>query len=184
MLAPFAAGAAAWQYLREPFGADGLYAVLIAALPLAVIMPAALLSAGKLPMLLVPSDWRRKYRHRRPREQQRSQYISRRLRSACLAADRHQCCYRGCETSTGLQVDHIFPWSLGGLTALWNVATLCQLHNGIKSNYWQYRRSGNVIYNPFKGKASEQLAADILAYELVHRWNPLRWIRAGLDLAA
>jgi hypothetical protein len=171
-----------WESAGQPFGDDGLWAVILAGALAAVVMPALLLSAPRLPMLLVPSDWRRKYRHRRPRDEQHSQYISKRLRLATLAADRHRCIYRDCGVRVGLEVDHIFPWSLGGLTALWNTATLCKYHNGIKSNYWRYRRSGNVIYNPFKGKASKEMAADILAYELAHRWNPLRWIRAGLAL--
>lgn len=184
MLVPFGLLSWGWEGTGQPFGADGLLAGLLVGALAAVAMPALLLSAPRLPMLLVPSDWRRKYRHRRPREEQRSQYISRRLRLATLAADRHRCCYRGCGARVDLQVDHIFPWSLGGLTALWNTATLCRVHNGIKSNYWRYRRSGNVIYNPYKGKANRAMAAQILAWELGHRWNPLRWIRAGLALIA
>lgn len=182
MLVPFGLLSWGWEDAGRPLGTNGLYAVLLVGALVAVVMPALLLSAAKLPMLLIPSDWRRRYRHLRPREEQRSQYISRQLRLAVLAADRHRCCYRGCGVQVGLQVDHIFPWSLGGLTALWNTATLCQVHNGIKSNYWRYRRSGNVIYNPFKSKASKEMAADILAWELARRWNPLRWIRAGLAL--
>ncbi|NKY96547.1 HNH endonuclease [Nocardiopsis alborubida] len=39
-----------------------------------------------------------------------------------------------CRAVTGLQADHIVPWSRGGATALGNGAALCQRHNARKSN--------------------------------------------------
>lgn len=39
-----------------------------------------------------------------------------------------------CRATTGLQADHVVPWSRGGATALVNGAALCQRHNARKSN--------------------------------------------------
>ena len=80
-----------------------------------------------------------------------------------------------------LEIDHTMPWSLGGLTTLFNCMALCPVCNKIKSNYWRYK-SGNRVYVPFKGWANEREAAAILRAELRHRWNPLRLVRAAWAL--
>jgi hypothetical protein len=149
-----------------------------------VMVPAFLLSIHSVPLLLVPSRTRKWWRRGADRSAQRSSYIPRHLRLAVLAADRNRCCF--CGTTEGLAIDHIFPWSLGGLTVMWNLAVLCKYHNTVKSNYWRFR-SGHHVYVPFKSPAgmnvnNKPLAAEILAFELRHRWNPGRWIRAGWAL--
>jgi len=53
-----------------------------------------------------------------------------------LYAESPKCAYPGCkETSySKLEVDHIVPWSLGGLTVLDNAQLLCKHHNTSKGN--------------------------------------------------
>jgi 5-methylcytosine-specific restriction endonuclease McrA len=127
-------------------------------------------------MLLVPGRariwWRRGQDHRPA--------IPAALRRAVYAADRHRCCF--CGSRDQLQIDHIRPWSRGGLSALWNTMTLCGKCNRVKSNYW-VARDGYVFYRSFPGSDDAKTAAAILAYEKRHRWNPGRWIRAGWSLA-
>jgi len=185
---------AGWMDLGEPLHADGLGVVLIVGAFLALITPALVVSARDVPKLLVPARTRKRWRNyaqldhwwreATPRQEQKSSRIPKLLYEAALAADRHQCAYPGCGQGFDLEVDHIFPWSLGGLTVLWNLMTLCKYHNQTKSNYWQWRRSGNSVYRPRPGYSNRRLAADILAFELQHRWWPVRWVRAGLALAA
>jgi HNH endonuclease len=192
MAVPPAAAIGGWAWLHEPFRLYGLIPVLLAGLVLGTMTPGILLSLSAMPMLLVPADMRKRYRKRRaadrwyrrgkPRKEQKSSYIPARLERAVMAADRYRCCY--CGETDDLAVDHIFPWSLGGLTALWNLAVLCRYHNTVKSNFWRFRESGNSVYVPFKNSARRRLAEDILMHEKWHRWWPTRWIRAGLELAA
>jgi 5-methylcytosine-specific restriction endonuclease McrA len=98
------------------------------------------------------------------------------LRQATFAADRHRCIF--CGARTALQPDHIRPGSRGGRTAPWNLMTLCRMHNKIKSDYWPRCR-----YHPFPRHDDIRLAAAILAAELRHRRNPLRWVRLALAIA-
>lgn len=146
---------------------------------------ALILVAGPAAVLLAPRRWRKRYRHweHRPffwapygREHARSAHISERLRRAVYAADRHQCVISNEDCSGPVQVDHICPWSQGGRTSLFNTMSLCWFHNvPVKSNYWPgafYRGENRV------------LAAAVLAAEQRARWNPARWVRAALALAA
>jgi len=131
--------------------------------------------------VLVPPRWRARYRHweRRPffwaragRQYARSARISERQRKIVQAADRHRCIMRDGSCAGSLQVDHGRPWSCGGRTWVFNLFLLCRYHNvTIKSNYWpgSYYRGSNIV-----------LAAAILRREQHARWNPFRWLRAGL----
>lgn len=182
MAVPPAGLIAGWMDLGEPLHRDGLGAVLIAGFFLALITPGVVVSLRAMPVLLVPARARKWWRSGAPRDEQKSSHIPALLYRAVLAADRHKCAY--CGETGNLEMDHIFPWSLGGLAAMWNLMTLCKYHNQTKSNYWQWRRSGNSVYSPRPGYSNRAVAADVLAFELRHRWRPDRWIRAGLALAA
>lgn len=103
--------------------------------------------------------------------------IPRWLLRATYAADRYRCVYCGKRPpAVTLQWDHIIPWDFGGLTSLWNGATLCKTCNGIKSNYWK-SDSGKIYYGRWGHNMG--LAGEILRAELRARHNPLRWVRAG-----
>lgn len=171
------AAIAAWTYLHEPLRGAGLGLLEGPALLLGVMSPGLLVSFEALPQVLLPSGVRIWWRH----QQDHRPAIPRRLRLAVLAADRHRCCY--CGSVFQLQVDHIRPWSLGGLSALWNLAVLCGPCNRVKSNYW-VARDGYVFYRGFQGSENQRLAAEIFRFERRHRWNPGRWMRAGWSLAS
>lgn len=59
--------------------------------------------------------------------------------------------------------------------------TLCGEHNRIKSNVW-VARNGYTFYRPWDQFDNEDLALQMLRYELLHRWSIYRWMRAGLAL--
>lgn len=164
-----------WAWLHEPFHAVGLVLMLLPGLVAGVLAPGIVLSLESLPLLLIPDRariWWRRGRDRRPP-------IAARLRRAVYAADRQRCCY--CGSYEQPQLDHVKPWSRGGLSALWNLMTLCGPCNRLKSNYW-VARNGFVFYRAWQGAGDEREAARILARELRHRWSPGRWIRAGWSL--
>lgn len=174
-----AAGGWGWLELGRPGHAGGLAAAVglaLAVWPLVVLavvfgIPAALVS-------VIPWRWRRAWRHRhayRP-------HIPNRVRRAVYAADRHRCLWCGGDLD-GLQLDHVRPWSLGGLSSLWNLVTLCGPCNRVKSNFWRFR-SGHVVYRAWEGSADAITAAAILAVEKRARCNPARWWRAAWSLAA
>lgn len=137
--------------------------------------------AAALPDLMTTRRNRMARRHGQPRPA-----IPQWLRRATYAADRYRCVY--CRMRPGrqrpggsvvkLQWDHIVPWSFGGLTSLWNGATLCDRCNRVKSNYWK-SDSGRVYYIGWAGASNQHEAGRILRAELRARANPLRWLRAG-----
>ncbi len=174
-LIPPVASVAAWGWLREPMHLQGLLGLSAAGVLLGVLLPGFLVSAEALPLLLIPSRARVWWRH----GQDHRPGIPVRLRRAVYAADGYRCAW--CHSTEQLQVDHIRPWTAGGLTALWNMMTLCGTCNRLKSNYW-VRRDGSVLYTPFHGFSHEHEAGQILRFELRHRWWPGRWIRAGWSL--
>ena len=98
------------------------------------------------------------------------------LRRAVYAADRWRCVF--CKSDASREIDHIRAWRAGGLTALWNLMTLCKRCNDVKSNY-NVDRDGFVHYRAWGGLNDPQLAAKILAKERRARLNPLRWVRAA-----
>lgn len=123
-----------------------------------------------------PREWRMRWRktHDRPA-------IPAWIRRATEAADRHRClfCWHlGTVNPVALQWDHIRPWSCGGLTSVFNGATLCRQHNAIKSNYWPWP-DGRVTYRYRADPDRMAIAAAILAVERRARYNPLRWLRAA-----
>jgi hypothetical protein len=176
-LAPPVLLAFGWARLGEPLHTEGLGAALILGVAGGIMVPGLLVSAEALPLLLVPRRMLMWHRHRRMYRPAIPAF----LRRAVYAADGYRCCY--CREVDRLQLDHIKPWSLGGLSALWNLMTLCGQCNRIKSNYWE-ARDGYVFYSPFAGSGNEAAAAMILAFEKRHRWSLLRWMRVGLALAA
>lgn len=101
------------------------------------------------------------------------------LRRAVLCADRSRCLW--CGSAWNCQIEHVRPYSCGGLACLWNLVVLCGDCNKIKSNYWRYP-SGMVVYRPFPGFADIATAAQILAVERHARLNPARWLRAAWAL--
>jgi hypothetical protein len=169
---PAAGAGIIWSEMGDPGHRGGLGAaegLALAAWPflLAFVLyglPAAVVG------LAVPWRLRRWYRRGYDRPA-----VAAWLRRAVYAADRYRCCW--CRGRFQLQVDHIRPWSLGGLTCLWNTAVLCGRCNRVKSNYWRFR-SGHVVYRAFEGSADARVAAAILAHEKRMRWNAARWLRA------
>lgn len=97
------------------------------------------------------------------------------LRRAVYAADRYRCVY--CRSKAGIQFDHIVPWSYGGLSSLWNGATLCAKCNRVKSDY--HKINGRIYYRPWRDAADQHQAEAILRAEILARYSPLRWVRAG-----
>lgn len=168
---------AGWTRAGEPLHQAGLGFVLVLGVLGALLTPGVIVSVEAMPRLLVPNRlriwWRRGQDHRPT--------IRAYLRRAVYAADGHRCCW--CGAVENLQIDHIRPWSLGGLNALWNLITLCRRCNKIKSNCW-LARDGYVFYRPWPGCNDKYLALAILRFEKRHRWNPARWVRAGISLAA
>jgi hypothetical protein len=142
--------------------------VIAAVLLLAVGTP-VLLARAASPGVLVPRRWR-----------MATAGTGRARRStpgpgAVLRADRRRCVF--CGSRDSLQLDHIIPWSFGGLTWVWNLMVLCGRCNRVKSNYWKSPQ-GRVYYRAWKDSGNAGLAAQIHAAELRHRYSPLRWLRA------
>jgi hypothetical protein len=169
------AGAFSWDGTGQPlhvYGALACVALALAVVPFAVLT--LLTFPSVLPGMLVPravrAAWRAGKQHPR---------CPARLRRAVLAADRGRCVF--CGRRPGLQLDHVVPFSLGGLTWLWNLVTLCGRCNRIKSNFW-IASDGYVFYRPFRGLDSADLAVLILRAERRARRNPLRWVRAAWAL--
>lgn len=174
------AGVLPWARFHEPGHLGGLAAcallalVLLPTLLLFVVFGVPYLTAG-----LIPREWRASYRQRYDRNSQKSSRIPAWLNRAVKAADRYRCAH--CGARDHLQIDHVIPWSLGGLTALFNLVTLCDVCNRTKSNYW-VRRNGTVCYNPFPGLDRQQIAAAITVSERRRRLSPLRWVLAAHSL--
>jgi 5-methylcytosine-specific restriction endonuclease McrA len=153
--------------------------------PSALVLSAFSSPGGMLP-LLFPRRWRwwyRRHRKRGVRGSQRSGRVGTHLREMVERADRHRCVACGATRATmsehsqrtRLQVDHIVPWIMGGLTCLWNCALLCRSCNMIKSAYW-VAPGGRVYYR--RGYRAPHAAAEILAAERRARHSPARWLRA------
>lgn len=176
-IAPPAAALAGWADLGQPGHAIGLVAMLVPGMLAGLVAPGLAASAESLPLLLVPDRARIWWRHR---NEGRRPSLPGWLRRAVYAADRNRCCY--CGSGQELQLDHVKPWSRGGLSAMWNMMTLCGRCNRVKSNFW-IARDGYRFYRPWSGAGNEREAEAILRYELRHRWGLGRWIRAGWSLS-
>lgn len=164
-----------WLAENDPADVLGLAGFMIMGAFLTVFWPLMAVLALQAPASLVPDRWRTWRR----RGQAHRPAVPAWLRRVVLAADRHACCY--CKSSQQLQVDHVFPWSLGGRTTVWNCMTLCGPCNRVKSNYWVHR-SGRVTYTPWEGHRWPERAARILQCELENRKSPIRLIRAAIAL--
>lgn len=91
-------------------------------------------------------------------------HIPDRLRRWVYRADRFACV--SCGAAGDLEMEHVRPFSRGGLSSLWNFITLCSHCNEVKSDYWVYRRPhgrSRAYYHGFAGTASPDAAAAILA---------------------
>lgn len=164
-----------WLADNDPLGMAGLAWFMALGALLTLFWPLAAVLVLQAPASLVPRRWRTWWRH----GQDHRPAIPAWLRRVVLAADHHACCF--CKSSQQLQVDHVFPWSLGGRTTLWNCMTLCGPCNRVKSNYWVHP-SGRVTYNPFEGRGWPERASRILQCELNTRKSPIRLIRAAIAL--
>jgi hypothetical protein len=160
-----------WHRMHDPGHLAGLAALAALALTASLVLVTAAPCLRGCAPALVPRARRIRYRRGRARPA-----IPAWLRRAVLAADQHRCVY--CGSRAVLQVDHIRPWALGGLTALFNLAVLCRAHNLVKSNYWR-DPDGYVHYRPFAGAADVTAAASILRAERRCRRSPLRWLRVA-----
>jgi 5-methylcytosine-specific restriction endonuclease McrA len=152
-------------------------------LALLLIVPLALAGVafngpgGFLPLLFTRhARWRyRRFRKGGVRGRQKSGRAGKVLSHMVKRADRYRCVYCGERNRKLLQTDHIVPWIMGGLTCLWNCATLCRTCNVIKSCYW-VSPSGHVYYRGSRRPPAR--AAEILTAELAARHSPWRWLRA------
>ncbi len=175
-----AAGIAGWLADGELGRLPGLAAsVAVAEFTVPVLIVAAWFGPGLLAGACIPREWRAGHRYRHGRQFCRSARITARIKRAVLAADRYRCV--ACGLAGDLQIDHVMPWSCGGLSSLFNLMVLCGGCNRVKSNYWRWR-DGRVTYRGVEGRADERRAAVILAAERRARWNPLRWWRAAIAL--
>lgn len=173
---PLAGAAWAWTYLHDPGRQAGLWTLEVAAVlfwPLTLTAVFYVLPATA--MSIVPRGLRKWWRHgytARPA-------IPGFIRTAVLSADAHRCVH--CGGWTDLQLDHVFPWSLGGLSVLFNLMVLCGRCNRVKSNYWRFRR-GHEVYRAFDNADNRAMAREILRSEKWARVSPLRWYRASFAL--
>lgn len=177
---PLGVVAWAWLQLGTPGGPPALAAVdglAVLLWPLAVLwcwhgLPALI-------RMIEPREHRARRRKGRPRPP-----IPQRLQDIAHRAYRSRCV--SCGQRASLQVEHIMPWSRGGLNSMWNLTLLCAPENLAKSDYWVYRRKGGrraVKYNPWAGHAGQAQAAAILARERRRRANVLRWLAIAWLLA-
>jgi 5-methylcytosine-specific restriction endonuclease McrA len=184
-----------WAALGHPFSipgvqaawsqAAGLFVMVMAGLAvIPVVFVTLVCFAPDLPKLAVPRSWRASYRNRqdrygykkRSRADQKSSYISTRLRRLINAADRFRCVACG---MPGTDVDHRIPWSWGGLTILWNCFTLCPTCNRvIKVDYWEDWH-GHPHWGRHFNRENQAAAHYIFRREsgLHGRWNLLRLFR-------
>ena len=163
-----------------------LAVLLIPVLAAVSLVVPAFSNPGGVLALLATRRQRYEHRHRlmnrrwRPkgRSAQRSSRISAHLHAMVERADRHRCVGCGARWVKGTKrfpVDHMVPWIMGGLTALWNCAALCRSCNATKSCYW-VSPSGTEYY---RGRRKPPPRARlILAAELDARRSVLRWFRA------
>jgi HNH endonuclease len=146
--------------------------------------------------VLVPRRRRAAYRYRlahrrwrrRPRGSQKSGRVPRRLERRVMFADRHRCVWCGDSRAQAalrddsLQVDHMIPWSWGGLTCLWNSAVLCGRDNKIKGTVFTDR--GRVRGKQYGQSGSRADGARIYRRELRNRCSPRRCARSLLAVLA
>ena len=200
-----------WANLGEPLrvaGPDAPWWRLagLAAFTLAgeIIIPVAVLMAAFwLPAFLLsgfaPRSLRIRHRRKHGRERCKSAVITAGLRRVTFYMDRYRCLYCGITAGelallplrTGidgreykrcLHVDHGKPWIAGFRTTLFNMGTLCDVHNEVKSCYYR-ERSGYIWYHAgTRNPERLALAADITRRVMVRRWSLFRLWRAAWAL--
>jgi 5-methylcytosine-specific restriction endonuclease McrA len=188
------AGPAAWAELGDPLAGRGLVALsVVSLLVVPVVMLAVVTTPGALAKAAVPRSWRAWWRrgrkHPRPkallvrtvRAADRNRCVGCGVRQAELKAAGVVLQMAGQRPRTSLELDHYFPFSLGGLLILWNLFLLCPRCNVVKSNYWRDDH-GHVTYRAFAGFRSTHEAAAILRREWLARFSLFRWWRAAWAL--
>jgi hypothetical protein len=191
------AGPAGWAelgHLGVPAGRTGLLALSALSLLLVpVLMLALVTSPGQLAKAAIPRPWRAAWHHGRAHPRPSALLVA-----LIHAADRDRCVACGVHQSQltpahlisfpgypapkkVLQLDHLFPYALGGLLILWNLFLLCPRCNVIKSFYW-VDRHGKVTRPRGWTAAHEAEAAAILRRERRARFNLLRWWRIAWAL--
>jgi 5-methylcytosine-specific restriction endonuclease McrA len=192
---------AAWSAaLIGQFPRPGLLVFVFLGLLLVPVLMLALITApGALLHAMIPKDWRRRWRKhdwrtgfRRPMKHPGPPGAL--MQRMVRAADRNRCVH--CDATaeqvkeaarlmaltagrrqlyqSSLQLDHYFPWILGGLMTFWNFYLLCPACNIAKSCYWRYRESGNEVYSRHADPRNITTARAILASEQRLRRNPVR----------
>lgn len=189
-----------WLELGQVWAGRGL-AVLsaVSLLLVPVVMLAVVTTPGALAKAVVPRRlrawwrgrhwWRDRSQHPKPktllvrtvRAADRNRCVGCGVRQAELTAAAAMLKAAGGRPRSSLELDHYFPFSLGGLLIVWNLFLLCPSCNVVKSNYWK-DDGGRVTYRPFRGAANRDQAAVILRREWVQRFNLLRWWRAAWAL--
>ena len=159
---------AGWAALGQPAAALGL-GVALGCAAVAVVWAGLFVPSRGAAGVLATRRARAAHRHRHGREHCASAQHSDRLWRLAKFAGRHRCVF--CGSRADLQVDHYFPWSWGGLTALFNLMVLCGRCNRIKSNYWPGHH-----YRPMPGADNVALAAQIFAAEWRARRSPVYWV--------
>jgi 5-methylcytosine-specific restriction endonuclease McrA len=187
-----ASGQAAWPAwsaaLFGQFPHPGLLIfAFLSVLLVPVIMLALITAPGALLHAMIPKDWRRRWRKHKQHPGPPGALMQRMVR----AADRNQCVHCGATAAevrawaalaaaaagrrilsqSSLQLDHYFPWILGGPMTFWNFYLLCPKCNIAKSSYWKYRGSGNEVYSRHANPEHIGLAREILASEQRLRRN-------------
>ena len=184
---PLLAAALIWTLVLHQYSLKSGFGFLLAALMIGWPLLAMLLwSLPSLLLGMVTTPQQRAARRKRRKDagHDRSNPIRAWVRRAAFRADRYRCvyCRQKFRRGRGLEADHYWPYSCGGLANIFNVFALCKYHNDVKSNYW-VDPDGYVHYRPYMVHSDPVLAAAILAAERRHRRNPLRWLRAAWALA-
>lgn len=182
-----AAATAAWWYLTGP---ASLLTASWAALGWALIAAelGAWLAARTVTFVAGPAWWvalsthrqRKAWRHRQAERGKGRPHIPDRIRRWVLRADGWACVY--CGATGDLEMEHIWSWSWGGLTSLWNLITLCGPCNRMKSNF--IRLGGRVYYRGFSGSDDIEGAALIYDHCRLVRLSPARLARLMLACLA
>jgi 5-methylcytosine-specific restriction endonuclease McrA len=171
------AGAAAWTGLREAGGWEGgLSAVLLAELVLPGWALCLTVMPGVVRQAIVPRSIRIKRRKAARIGGLRRPPIPARLKRTLMGAYRHRCVFCKRRTAGPLQLEHIRPWSLGGLTWFLNMTLLCVPCNEAKLSYWKERNGWEADGH---GRVNKGLARRILRAERRARRNPFMWWRAA-----
>ena len=109
---------------------------------------------AKAPMKLVTYV---NFDFKQPKIKPKRKKISKKLREEILERDGHKCvkCSTHGSPHNGLEIDHIIPVIMGGLSTKENLQTLCQKCNGVKNAELRWKKDGSVIHTPPKKKGGQ-----------------------------